>query len=288
MGPKATAALNDGLIPQEINGQKVLGVGVDPETKSILVDLKDSDTILGTAASTNTSARAEVERILMEWPGLPDLDVVIRESEDAGPASDHPGDAILGGVNLSTCTAAFTVKHNGAEGLLTAAHCSKYGISNRPGYIGGGHYTGTGVPMSKQWGPNADMQAIRIPSDDFTKPRYYNGRSNFSVPQPRPGAAMKGNIVGHLGKTTGFSYGYVDTTQYKPLWDACNGRTCNASFVRVQATQYLGDSGGPWFTLSQNVPLGVHHGGEIIGDKPGGWSVYSALRFLPTGTTVQY
>ncbi len=80
--------------------------------------------------------------------------------------------------------------------------------------------------------------------------------------------------------TTGYQCGSVTSITYAPTWSgACPGVTCQPVWVRINAYQLPGDSGGPWF-IGGNSAVGIHKGGATDGS----WAVYAKMAYIP-GTT---
>jgi hypothetical protein len=199
-------------------------------------------------------------------------------AEQVEPASD----SILtrGGVGLSSCTAGFSARNGSTYiGVFSAAHC---GTSQRvyTNTAGTGSYV-TGTRTLKVHNANADIGFYRIPSGHFVSSSFYGSSSSSATNMGSPQDVPVGITACHRGKTRGWKCGEITSISYRPTWaGACPNTTCNAVFVRASAEQAGGDSGGPW--VNGSAPIGIHKGGAS------GWSVYSKISRIPSGTSLYY
>ena len=198
--------------------------------------------------------------------------VVVEQVESAS-------DSILvrGGVALGGCTAGFSAKYGSYIGYFSAAHCgtSQATYSNTTG-------TGTsvtGTRRAQNHGANADIAFYSIPAANSVSKTFFGSSATSPTSVGGPQDVPEGITVCHRGKTSGWRCGKITSITYKPTWSgACLGSPCNPVFVRVEAAQAGGDSGGPW--VNGNSPIGIHKGGASS------WSVFSKLYRIPSGTSL--
>lgn len=195
--------------------------------------------------------------------------------EQVEPASDSI--LVRGGVALGGCTAGFSAKYGSYIGYFSAAHCgaSQATYSNTAG-------TGTSVTGTRRvqnYGVNADIAFYSIAATNTLSKTFFGSSSTSATSVGGPQDMPEGATVCHRGKTSGWKCGKITSIGYKPTWDnACLTSACNPVFVRVDAAQAGGDSGGPW--VNGSSPIGIHKGGAAS------WSVYSKFYRIPSGTSL--
>ena len=244
---------------------EVVGVGVDLENRQILVDVVE-----GTPAVDFE----RIEAILRRGAQDEKLNFILTATR--GATGDSA--AIYGGVALSDCTAGFTAVATGYVGFLTAAHCSSpQSYWDTPLKTGSSNGSATRRKTSTR--TNADISYFSLTGNSISNRFFTTAEGNW-VTTGCTAVPIEGNIVYSYGRTTEYRYGQITSTSYKPTWsDACGTSACNSTFVRVDAPQGGGDSGGPWYNQT-NRPVGIHKGGSST------FSVYSKLAYLPSGVTI--
>ncbi len=184
---------------------------------------------------------------------------------------------IYGGLDLSTCTAGFSVQStSGLTGVTTAAHCDNtqsitdplgatYALTFQAEKYGSGY--------DWQWHTLAGATVTNTIQDGASTTRSITGQllwANQNV----------GDAVCKFGKTSGFTCGQVTD---KNLCFTQSDGTTGCNFIKVEsvpsgtALSAPGDSGGPWF--SGNTARGSHSlGFDDLG------SAYTAIDYLSGGS----
>lgn len=233
----------------------IVGIGIEGATGRVQIDL------------TDVSGAADIEadlRSRLTTSGIP-LDTV-RIEVASGPV----GDSRRGGLVMSTCTTGFSVQNSsGTRGVLTAGHCAN--SQNYQLYGSSTQYSMTF--QSELRSANADLQWHTTAAAE--EPRFHadSTSSTRALTSVVARANQGGDQVCSRGRTTGYRCGNVTSISYQPTWaDACPGTTCNAVFVRVNAANAGGDSGGPWFF--NTLGYGIHKGGSST------FSVYTSTNYF--------
>jgi len=167
-----------------------------------------------------------------------------------------------GGVNMSTCTAGFSVvTSDGRRGLTTAGHCSDtQAYATTPT----GTTSNSSTYQGQSWDADSDVQWHRL-SNHSPSNTFFGSSSTSATTRTGSGQATMGQLLCHRGRASGYSCGNVTSTTFAPTWSAaCGSQTCRAVFVRVEGQSLAnlrGDSGGPWF--SGGNAIGTHMGGQV-------------------------
>ncbi len=196
---------------------------------------------------------------------------VQQEVEDAPAGPGHT----YGGMPLSGCSSGFTVRNyvTGVTGFVTAGHCL-----NGQAYYGFSESYWTDF-IAEAYNSQGDLQWHTTTHIEY--PRYnHNGALRTVRGTVSRAYQDVGFWVCHQGKTTGYSCGTIKSTTYRPSWSgACNGQTCQSTFIRVEGSGLkcaVGDSGGPFF--SNDRARSVKHGGSTLASRN------SAPAARPAGT----
>lgn len=175
---------------------------------------------------------------------LPDL-VRVVEVESLGADDSY----IFGGLALSTCTSGFSVRTSaGVKGVCTAGHCSNTQA-----------YSGTNLPYQSGL-DSGTCDAQWHTTSGYTPINWiYDGYATRSITATKSWYNQTiGEFVAKYGKTTGYTWGYIEVKDYRPQPE----HTYTWVIVDNPYGQNLssaGDSGGPWF--SGNTAYGIHTGG---------------------------
>ena len=254
--PHALSAQDIKTIREALSPLTLNGVGIAGLDGNVQID------VMAPVALTNDDA-SELEREISLLLGISYEKVNIEASTEAA------GDANSGGLPMTSCTTGFAVRNSsGTRGLLTAGHCSNtqsYSIFGFPG-----NYAMTF--RNELRSASADLQWHTISGTVYA--RYYgpSTSSTVTVNSSTTQSQQGGDYVCSRGKTTGYRCGTVTSISFAPTWSgACPGTTCSASFVRVNANQDDGDSGGPW--AAGGSAYGIHKGGAS-------YSVYSSGNYF--------
>ncbi|WP_162959256.1 hypothetical protein [Micromonospora tulbaghiae] len=245
---------------------------VSPGVQGMYVRTADGALVI----ETTDSGSGSVAQAVKDRTGFPE--VVLKHLQDAG------GDSALtvrGGVAMTSCTAGFSAKNGSAIGYFSAAHCGQT-QNIYPNTAGTGVWE-TSTRQAQNYGANADIAfyGVAVGTGNSISNTFYGSSSSSPTIVGGPQDVPEGITACHRGKTTGWKCGTITSIAYKPTWSgACPGTTCNSVFVRVSADQAGGDSGGPWVNGSNAI--GIHKGGGS------GWSVYSKIYRIPSGTTLYY
>lgn len=263
-GPTARGVMDSDVVESLLlKFPDVVGLGADVANESIILNVSESFPATSFEDLEQTFERAGGLRFAVE---------PVR-----GAVGDS--DTIYGGAAMSACTAGFTATRPGYAGFVTAAHCSppqSYWNSPTPS----GSASGPGTRRIASNRQSADIAFWSIASGDVISNRFYTDSSGTWVTTGNTATPIAGNLAYTYGKTTGYRYGQITSTSYKPTWtNACIPMPCNSTFVRVNAPQDDGDSGGPWYNQT-NRPIGIHKGGSSS------FSVYSKLAYMPSGTSI--
>jgi streptogrisin C len=203
------------------------------------VDVQSGEIVL--FVEEGTVEEATLQRDAREIFGVP----VRIESVDAPVGDGHT----RGGVDLSTCTSGFVVRHpsTGTTGYVTAGHC---GDNQTYFEFGGPSYSTTFIDEIRdadqdvQWHTTSHIEFPEFHASSTLSYRPLEAQMNRS-------SQAIGGYVCHRGKTTGYSCGDIVSKTFRPTYtNACPGVTCAAVWVRVEANSlecFPGDSGGPWF-----------------------------------------
>lgn len=177
---------------------------------------------------------------------------------------------------MSECTAGFTAVAPGYVGFISAAHCGSQGFYDTPKQVGS--ISGTATRRYPSNRANADIAFFSLTGNSITNQFFTTASGNYVTTGPTA-VPIQGNLVYGYGRVTEYKYGQITSIYYKPTGGFCGAVTCNATFVRVDATTTNGDSGGPWYNQT-NRPVGIHAGGN------GSIAVYSKLAYLHSNVTI--
>lgn len=183
---------------------------------------------------------------------------------------------ISGGVALSAgCTAGFTATAPNYVGYLTAAHCSSphsYWDTTTQSGSSDGQATRR-ITSSRGY---ADISFFSISGNPIND-RFFWQQGGTTVETGSTAIPIQGNRVYANGQSSGYRYGHITTTSYKP--PACGNSVCQPVFVFVGVDSLGGDSGGPWY-IQTNRPVGIHGGSSST------HSYYSKLQYRPSGSNI--
>jgi hypothetical protein len=235
---------------------------VSPNVQAMHTRTSDGALIIETLDELND---ADIDR-LIESTGFAKVEV---ETLDETPRDSI---TIRGGAAMGSCTSGFAATYVGEIGFLSARHCSSpHSIFDSPSSTIGDFAPAT--KMSSTYKRDADISFFSVPSDVNSLSSTFYGSDGASTSLGQgPVEVGEGFTVCHRGRTTGWQCGETTSIVYQPTWEgACIDDICNSTFVRVDANQDQGDSGGPW--VSGDSPAGIHKGGGSS------WSVYSKLSY---------
>lgn len=184
---------------------------------------------------------------------------------------------IYGGLDLTTCTAGFSVQStSGLTGVTTAAHCQNdqsitdplgatYALTFQAEKYGSGY--------DWQWHTLAGATVTNTIKDGTSTTRSITGQLLWADQNV-------GDAVCKFGKSSGFTCGQITD---KNLCFTQTDGTTGCHFIKVEsvpagnALSAPGDSGGPWF--SGNTARGSHSlGFDDLG------SAYTAIDYLSGGS----
>ena len=256
----------------------VQSIGVNEETGRIVISVLEQDgRKVGIQEQINKLIGYSVDIVTQ---GSPSVDSNLRGGAKITSSSTY-------------CTTGFVVKNaSGTTGITTAAHCE--GMNTYT------DYAGNKIPLTLV--PNTELRNSRQDVEIHTGsksgvPQFYG--SSTILPITVTGRVSRASTyanmpVCHRGVTTGYSCGVVEKTNEILMYPgACNGQTCDATWVTVVAdsTNSLacaqGDSGGSVFTANSNKAVGTLKSTPKDGLCSTGFS-YMILDFLPTGWSVAY
>lgn len=234
------------------------GIGIDGASGHVIVDTVLDDEAV-TSSTSDSSDRAVLPEALREQRDKAAAAVLGLDDSNIGttvgiePAGDHK----RGGVYLSSCTAAFTVRNaSGTRGFLTAGHCGPTQNWGAPGRS----ISNSSTYRNEARSNSADLQWHSLSATVYGQ-FYGTSSTNPTTLASRTVRSQQGgDSVCSRGKTSGWRCGTVTSISYRPLWSgACPGTICANVFVAVNRGGADGDSGGPWY--SGTSAYGVHKGG---------------------------
>lgn len=197
---------------------------------------------------------------------LPDHVVVTQVAGLMRPVAD-----ISGGKALSYCTSGFSVKNSsGIKGVTTAAHC--------PNTLS---YNGVNLPFQQErYGYEYDIQWNRADQSFTVRNLVFDGTWNRYIYGTKSRSSQSvGESVCKYGKTTGGSYGTIETKSFRPIGgDAPPNATATYIWVR-NSPSGGGDSGGPVFW--NNTAYGT-----LVATTDGTDFVYMAVNYVTSGLGV--
>lgn len=235
---------------------------ISPNVQGIHTRSSDGALIVETMDSLNDADLSEIA----EATGL---EMVEAETLDEAPEDSL---TIRGGASLGSCTSGFAATFIGEIGFLTARHCpSPLNVYDSATSDNGDSAAATSIFSTYK--RNADISFYKVPaSGNSLSSTFYGNNGAVTDLGSGPVDVGEGFTLCHRGITTAWQCGETTSIAYQPTWDdACIDDICNAVFVRVDADQEPGDSGGPW--VSGSSPAGIHKGGAST------WSVYSKLSY---------
>lgn len=239
---------------------------INPSVQGIHIRPSDGALVIET---TNALSDSEIEE-MRKFTGFD----VIETNELDEAESDSI--TVRGGSFLTSCTSGFAATRGSEIGFYSAAHCgSSQNIWDSPTSQSGSSSPGTRAAYVHN--NNGDIGFYRVPAGSNSLSSTFYGANGTAEEVTGPANVGVGTTVCHRGQTTGWQCGPVTSIAYQPTYDgACPGTTCSAVFVRIDAAQQGGDSGGPW-VLGQYA-LGIHKGGSSS------WSIYSQINYIPSTT----
>lgn len=237
------------------------GIAILPEKGAIEVSL-----------TKTTDARAQViVDDLATTPGLEQLDVryVIRQT--AAADGQVAGYRLRKPDHSPECTEGFSVVHiaTGTRGVTTSGHCANDLRWNPWDWFGLHSLTFQAQQRTEsrdvQWHTTAG--GFETPSSfSLTWDTYTLEPVVDSIPQ----SSMVGMFLCHVGASTEFSCGTVDSITYRPdrICGADGQSTCAANWVRMAGPElscYYGDSGGPvFFEWFGNIHAAGLYKGQLV------------------------
>ncbi len=207
------------------------------------------------------------------------------------PSKDVPGeglDALLrGGGYLGSCTSGFVLRsdYSGTKRLATAAHCGyrqdrvKYQNRNQSAFT-------TVEYMWRHWGSNGDIAYTSTGAFD-PYPSFYAGVSEIRAVRGVTNDFHEGKSFCRFGRTSGnkcsTSRGIFSSRKARSD-ERDAGKTAHNLVSMNYDRGEGGDSGGPWYSPSQNsAAAGIHSGSN------GCWTITVLCdQFTPVSAFHQY
>jgi hypothetical protein len=262
---------------------EVLGV---PGSVFVDADEASNRVVIGVERGTAARIRGIVARL-----GVPDGAVVVQETEPVRPLATLRGKVrpVVGGLQINfpgphpnvetfICSIGFNALRSGQRSFITASHCTNHqgGVENTPYYqplqtstspkiatevSDPAYRTGNGCPSGKRcrFSDAARAAYTAATTSSLGKIAKTTGPNNGSVTIngsfniTAEGSASVGQVVGKVGRTSGWTTGKVTNTCVNILLEG----TDIAFFCQniVSSRPRPGDSGAPVFKGSSNVTL---------------------------------
>lgn len=244
------------------------GLFADGSFSAMVGDIDDEDghinILIEGAPGQNTPSALDVgdlvESVISEALANAVIDVPVGVSVRTARGIGAEPEVVRGGVQIHSCTTAFTASNNTYRGVLSAAHC----LNTAPTRPAGSNVLA--YRTYEHFGSHGDARFWRT-TDSTPNSIVLGGTGRTQTITSRVDTRSNGIPVCNVGRTRG-GIGCAEVRRWNHSFTYDGVRLSRMAQTTGTFTQG-GDSGGPWY--HGNGAYGVHFG------KSGGYSTYSRI-----------